>query len=271
MKNVTTLLVIFFTSILLIGCGKDEEETSVFTGEIAFVSWVNNDGDHIFIMNADGSKQKDLFKYEHYYNYGFILHLSWSPDGNGLAYEELDQSLYGGWRYLEVGIINKYGDMRGFYSDSGDVSFGDWSPDGKYFLIQSGNSIYKHSLKDNSSILWFHGYSPRWCPDGQKIAFTYGQDGNYDIYVLDVNDPANQVCLTTISNNDWGPRWSPDGRKIAFSSDRDGNDEIYVLDVNDPANQFNLSQNSGNDCYGNGPVWSPDGSNSVYFNKRWQL
>ena len=50
------------------------------------------------------------------------------------------------------------------------------------------------------------------CVDAQaQIAFSSNRDGNWEIYVMDV-DGGNQQRLTENPNNDWYPSWSPDER-----------------------------------------------------------
>lgn len=56
--------------------------------------------------------------------------------------------------------------------------------------------------------------SPRWSPDGKKIAFTTGGQ----IWTMDA-DGSNRTQLTKISSGAGQPVWSPDGKWLAFLSD----------------------------------------------------
>ena len=56
--------------------------------------------------------------------------------------------------------------------------------------------------------------SPRWSPDGKRIAFVTGGD----IWTMKP-DGGDKEQVTKISTGAGGPVWSPDGKWIAFSSD----------------------------------------------------
>ncbi|MCG3208281.1 MAG: Protein TolB [Anaerolineae bacterium] len=108
-------------------------------------------------------------------------------------------------------------------------------------------------------------------PDGSKVAFTYYQDGNWEIHTINM-DGSNRQRLTktplavvagqtTTGNNvyinqegfrtmeraqggsmpnlNWNnaaPVWSPDGSQIAFVTDRSGQWEIWIMNA-DGTNQ----------------------------------
>jgi len=103
---------------------------------------------------------------------------------------------------------------------------------------------------------------PGWSPDGEKIAYASTRDGNWEIYVMDVEDAlhsANGIVLQRLTNNesdDLSPVWSPDGTQIAFASNRDGDWDIYVMDT-DGTNIRQLTDSPGIETK---PSWSPDGS-----------
>jgi dipeptidyl aminopeptidase/acylaminoacyl peptidase len=60
--------------------------------------------------------------------------------------------------------------------------------------------------------------SPRWSPDGTRLAFTSNRDGDKkQLYVLPL-DGGEPVCLTELKEDAGKPVWSPDGTRIAFTS-----------------------------------------------------
>ena len=60
--------------------------------------------------------------------------------------------------------------------------------------------------------------SPRWSPDGEKLAFVSARDGDDEIWTIDVSSGGLKK-ITTISTGAGDPVWSPDGKWLAFVSD----------------------------------------------------
>ncbi|MCB0178482.1 MAG: PD40 domain-containing protein [Anaerolineae bacterium] len=118
-------------------------------------------------------------------------------------------------------------------------------------------------------------------PDGTKVAFTYYQDGNWEIHTINLdgtdrqrltetplavvasqNQAGNEVYINeegfrTMSrahgdsqpNNNWNnaaPAWSPDGSQIAFVTDRTGQWEIWIMNA-DGSNQHAMFPNGALD------------------------
>ncbi len=109
------------------------------------------------------------------------------------------------------------------------------------------------------------------CVDAQaQIAFSSERDGNWEIYVMDV-DGGNQQNLSNNPHADVSPSWFPDGKQIAFMSRRDGHVidgfptyEIYAMDA-DGGNPQNLTNDPHDDM---SPSWSPDGKRIVFMSRR---
>lgn len=105
--------------------------------------------------------------------------------------------------------------------------------------------------------------SPRWSPDGEKIAFTSYIMENPDLLILPLNDKkayrlSNQQGLNT------APAWSPDAKKIALTMTKDGNAEIYVMEIKGGKTR-RLTNHPAIDS---SPSWSPDGREIVFTSDR---
>jgi Tol biopolymer transport system component len=83
---------------------------------------------------------------------------------------------------------------------------------------------------------------PMVSPDGKKVVFVSTQDGNPEIYLMNVDGTGMQK-LTNDSAVDAAPSWFPDGKKIIFTSDRTGKFELYTMNA-DGSNQQPLKTTS---------------------------
>ena len=64
-------------------------------------------------------------------------------------------------------------------------------------------------------------------PDDQRIALQiHGDDGDFDIWIYEIERGGSQALLTT-EGNSGGPVWSHDGEWVFFGSDRGGNSDIW--------------------------------------------
>lgn len=74
-------------------------------------------------------------------------------------------------------------------------------------------------------------FTPRWSPDGERVAFSGFVEGGYrDIYLYEVATGQTRR-ITADRNIDMSPSWSPDGRYVVFGSDRDEVYNIYAWDT----------------------------------------
>src|SRR5438132_9483900 len=81
-----------------------------------------------------------------------------------------------------------------------------------YLVPIAGGEVRQLTNDEHSSA------SPRWSPDGEKLAFVSARDGDDEIWTIDVSSGALKK-ITTISTGAGDPVWSPDGSWLAFASD----------------------------------------------------
>ena len=72
--------------------------------------------------------------------------------------------------------------------------------------------------------------SPRWSPDGRRLAFTCYKDGNPDIYLRDIRAGSTEKIVSYAGVNLPGS-WSRDSSRLLVTLSRDGNQEIYDMTV----------------------------------------
>jgi Tol biopolymer transport system component len=193
-------------------------------------------------------------------------------DGSGGGVIAFDL-YHGGTREIYVMNADESG-VRQLTFDHADDYDPDWSPDGIQLAFVSDRTgspnIYilnvEQALQDprQAEILQltdnaFENQKPAWSPDGTRLVFESNRDGNWEIYIVEV-DSGEQTRVTDNSKGDNNPAWSPDGKLIGFSSFRDGNWEVYTMQV-DGSDPRRLTYNENNDYE---PVWSPDGSQIAF-------
>src|SRR5437773_4146405 len=93
-----------------------------------------------------------------------------------------------------------------------------------YVVPLSGGETRQLTNDEHSSA------SPRWSPDGEKLAFVSARDGEDQIWTIDVSSGALKK-ITSISTRAGDPVWSPDGNWLAFASD------VYPECDNDACNK----------------------------------
>jgi dipeptidyl aminopeptidase/acylaminoacyl peptidase len=93
------------------------------------------------------------------------------------------------------------------------------------YLVSLGGGEMRQLTNDEHS-----SASPRWSPDGEKLAFISARDGEDQIWTIDVSSGALKKT-TSISTGAGDPVWSPDGKWLAFTS------EVYPECESDTCNK----------------------------------
>ncbi len=125
------------------------------------------------------------------------------------------------------------------------VSSVDVSPDGKkmVFIVNTKGTTYLDiadvaadgALSRRRDLVpsarWEQAYTPRFSPDGARVAYSVWTEGGYrDIRLVDVSTGVFEQ-ITHDRSLDLNPVFSPDGKTLYFASDRTGIYNIYALDL----------------------------------------
>jgi len=166
----------------------------------------------IWIMNSDGSMQRNLTKTPQYDEKA----VSWSPDGKRLLFMSKQES-----KKWNIFVMNYDGKEQVNLTKSTDFSdmYPIWSPDGEKILFKSNQDgdmdIYimnaDGSNRKNLSNNDFDDDEYTWSPTGTHILFEMEDD----IYVMN-SDGSHQKNLTGSVQRESHARWSPDGETIVF-------------------------------------------------------
>lgn len=143
----------------------------------------------------------------------------------------------------------------------------EWSPDGARIAFRRESATFLNQFDiwvigaDGSGLtrLTTTGTAgaPRWSPDGTEIAYNDSDDGDWEVYVLQVASPSTIRKLTDNSGvQDMEPDWSPDGSTIVYRRPGSfGAAELRTLSAADGSGDAQILSRPAI----NSPVWSPDG------------
>lgn len=130
----------------------------------------------------------------------------------------------------------------------------------KEIWVMDYDGASQHSLTSLRSI----SLTPRWSPDGSRIAFTcfapYAGLNSAQICMYSM-DTGKVISFPRFRGTNITPAWSPDGAQIIFSSSMQGNPELYVSDINGGRPKRLTISNGANMS----PVWNPKTGQTIAF------
>jgi Tol biopolymer transport system component len=217
--------------------------------QIAFRS--QRDGnDEIYVMNADGTCQRDLTN-----DSVGDWSPAWSPDGKRIAFARF----FDDNQFTDLAVINVDGSgLQRLTTGSGE--YPSWSPDGTriaFATARDGNyeiyvmdadGTHETRLTNNPA----YDMSPSWSPDGTHIAFDTQRDDfppsevgigpEFEIHVMNL-DGSGDTRLTNNTQEDRFPDWGSNDR-LVFTQ----NGQLVLLDLDGSGR----SQVIGNGTF---PAW----------------
>ncbi|MBZ0302990.1 MAG: hypothetical protein K8J31_24810 [Anaerolineae bacterium] len=215
----------------------------------------------IVLLDVDRGLAHTLLRYDSY-----VVTLSWSPDGDRLAFIAYDN--IGVFRIYVLDIPT-----RRLTTPTNQVASNEtlvWSPNGRWIAFNSYLGPYPTTyILDAVSLdvrwlqyagmLW--NSEPTWSPDGAQLAFT-GRGESVEVYVVEV-DCSRAVCAPHLLVDDPGsdrlPAWSPVDGRVAFVSDRGGRPAIYLMDSACVTCGPQAQHIADLSVAGTHLAWSPDG------------
>lgn len=105
--------------------------------------------------------------------------------------------------------------------------------------------------------------SPRWSPDGKKIAYVSFEKKRSQVYIVEVATGARRL-ITDFSGINGAPAWSPDGQNMAVVLSRNGSPKIYIVNLT----SGDMKQVTFGDSIDTEPSYAPDGKSLLFTSGR---
>lgn len=243
----------------------DESDWSPDGKQIVFFSSERDEtgGVFLYVMDADGSNVRRLIE-----GPGGDVSPKWSPDGKCIAFSRSGMLAVANADGSNVQTVMPSQPASEAEPCTAGSFVGGWSPDGQRLTYYSAilhpggeNDFWVCAMDyDGSNIevlveepLDALHAEPAWSPDGKYITFRDDRDGNYDVYLLNL-ETGEETNVSNHPGADIEPAWSPDGEWLVFASMRDGspNFDIYIM-RRDGSDLQRLSTHPAKDSY---PAWT---------------
>ncbi|MGC9423644.1 Tol-Pal system beta propeller repeat protein TolB [Vibrio sp.] len=105
--------------------------------------------------------------------------------------------------------------------------------------------------------------SPAWSPDGRQLAYVSFQNGQAEIFLMNIYTGEREK-LTSFPRHNGAPRFSPDGQSMALVLSKTGSLQVYTLDLA----TRKLTQITRGRSNNTEPFWSPDGKSLIFTSDR---
>jgi Tol biopolymer transport system component/DNA-binding winged helix-turn-helix (wHTH) protein len=230
--------------------------------QLGFVRVISAVVGEVYLVSVNGGEPKRLT-----FDGAGVSNAVWTPNGREIVFA----SRHGGKsRLFRVPVEG--GAAEWLAATGSEAHYPAFSRDGSRLAWRQNTSdedIFRLALKSGSEnvpplssliISTALEISPRYSPDGKRIAFVSNRSGSDEIWVCD-GDGDNPIRLSSFHGPLAGsPSWSPDGKRIVFDCRPEGNADIYVVSA-EGGQPRRLTTDPAEDIV---PSWSRDGR-WIYF------
>jgi Tol biopolymer transport system component/DNA-binding winged helix-turn-helix (wHTH) protein len=230
--------------------------------QVAFVRLISAVVGEVHLVSVEGGEPKRLT----FDNAGADT-LTWTPDGREIVYSSRNN---GKSRLLKLPVGG--GTPQWLAACGNDARYPAFSSHGNRLAWRQNTEnadIFRMPLKNNAPTTappsgliasTAKELSPRYSPDGKRIAFVSTRSGSEEIWVCG-SAGENLTRLTSFQGPLAGsPSWSPDSKQIVFDCRPNGNADIFVVG-SDGGQPRRITTDSAEDIV---PSWSNDGR-WIYF------
>lgn len=162
----------------------------------------------IYVMGPDGKDPVNLSM-----NPAEDRNPAWSPEGNQIAFVSNRENEQGGGRFIYV--MNADGSGVRQLNTNPDSDFPNWSNDGRMITYTHMDDIFSMSADGSGESVNLTNSPEKdtqsaWSPDGSQIAWLSGEDGNWNLFVMNA-DGSNKKQLTN-DGRVYDATWTVDGQ-----------------------------------------------------------
>lgn len=106
--------------------------------------------------------------------------------------------------------------------------------------------------------------SPRFSPDGGRLAYTSYHRGNPNLYITDLSQDKTTKAISWQQGLNMAPGWSPDGQTLVTTMSKNGDSDLYLMTTSGKI----LNRLTSKQGINISASWAPDGRRFAFVSDR---